>query len=285
MLTATASSAYQFRKELPRLLQAKREISMDLHLRGKRVLITGASKGIGAAAAEAFAEEGADVMLAARNGELLKALAERLRSAHQIGATAHVVDLRKAEDIARLAKEAAEIDILVNNAGDIPGGSIEKIDEPTWRHAWELKVFGYINLTRAIYAQMKARGGGVIVNDIGAAGEKFDANYICGSAGNAALMAFTRALGGKSLTDNIRVVGINPGPVGTDRHITLLKTRANNQFGDESRYGEFQKGLPLGRPAHPREIGDLMAFLASDRSGYTSGVIFTVDGGHTSGWS
>ena len=132
---------------------------MDLHLRGKRVLITGASKGIGAAAAEAFAEEGADVMLAARNGDALKALAEKLRSSHQIGATAHVVDLRKAEDVARLAKEAAEIDILVNNAGDIPGGSIEKIDEATWRHAWELKVFGYINLTRAIYAQMKARGG------------------------------------------------------------------------------------------------------------------------------
>src|SRR5881396_2110192 len=240
---------------------------MDLHLRGKRVLITGASKGIGAAAAEAFAEEGCDVMLAARSGEQLKALMERLRSAHQIGATAHIVDLRKPDDIAKLAKEAADIDILVNNAGDIPGGSIDKIDEATWRHAWELKVFGYINLTRAIYAQMKARGHGVIVNDIGAAGERFDANYVCGSAGNAALMAFTRALGG------------NPGPVGTDRHVTLLKTRAKNQFGDENRYKEFQKSLPLGRPAHAREIGDLMAFLASDRSGYTSGVVYTVDGG------
>jgi NAD(P)-dependent dehydrogenase (short-subunit alcohol dehydrogenase family) len=244
---------------------------MDLHLRGKRVLITGASKGIGAAAAEAFAEEGCDVMLAARNGEQLKALCERLRSAHQISATAHVVDLRKPEDIAELVKDAADIDILVNNAGDIPGGSIDKIDEATWRHAWELKVFGYINITRAIYAQMKARGHGVIVNDIGA-------------AGNAALMAFTRGLGGKSLADNIRVVGINPGPVGTDRHVTLLKTRAKNQFGDENRYKEFQKNMPLGRPAHAREIGDLMAFLASDRSGYTSGVIVTVDGGHTSGW-
>ena len=185
---------------------------MDLHLRGKRVLITGASKGIGAAAAEAFAEEGCHLRLAARSGDQLKALAERLRSAHQIDATAHVVDLRKAEDLARLARDASDIDILVNNAGDIPGGSIDKIDEETWRHAWNLKVFGYINLTRAIYAQMKARGGGVIVNDIGAAGEKFDANYICGSAGNAALMAFTRALGSKSLADNIRVVGINPGP-------------------------------------------------------------------------
>jgi NAD(P)-dependent dehydrogenase (short-subunit alcohol dehydrogenase family) len=257
---------------------------MDLHLRGKRVLITGASKGIGAAAAESFAEEGCHLRLAARSGDQLKALADRLRGAHQIDATAHVVDLRNPQDIAKLVKDASDIDILVNNAGDIPGGSIDKIDEATWRHAWELKVFGYINLTRLIYAQMKARGRGVIVNDIGAAGEKFDANYVCGSAGNAALMAFTRALGGKSLADNIRVVGINPGPVGTDRHVTLLKTRAKHQFGDENRYKEFQKGLPLGRPAHAREIGDLMAFLASDRSGYTSGVIFTVDGGIAAGW-
>src|ERR1700710_169171 len=261
-----------------------REHPMDLHLRGKTVLITGASKGIGAAAAEAFAEEGCHLRLAARSADQLEALADRLRSAHQIGASVHVTDLRKPEDIAKLVKDAADIDILVNNAGDIPGGSVDKIDEATWRHAWELKVFGYINITRAIYAQMKARGGGVIVNDIGAAGEKFDANYICGSAGNAAIMAFTRGLGGKSLADNIRVVGINPGPVGTDRHVTLLKPRAKNQFGDENRYKEFQKNMPLGRPAHAREIGDLMAFLASDRSGYTSGVIVTVDGGHTAGW-
>ena len=257
---------------------------MELHLSGKRVLITGASKGIGAAAAEAFAEEGCHLRLAARSGDQLKASAERLRLAHQIDATAHVVDLRRHEDVARLAIEASDIDILVNNAGDIPGGSIDKIDEATWRHAWELKVFGYINLTRLVYAQMKERGGGVILNDIGAAGEKFDANYICGTSGNAALIAFTRALGSKSLADNIRVVGINPGPVGTDRHVTLLKTRARHEFGDENRYREFQKGLPLGRPAHAREIGDLMAFMASDRSGYTSGVIFTVDGGISAGW-
>jgi NAD(P)-dependent dehydrogenase (short-subunit alcohol dehydrogenase family) len=257
---------------------------MDLHLRGKRVLITGASKGIGAAAAEAFAEEGSHLHLAARSGDLLTALAERLRSNHQINVTIHTVDLRSSADIARLADEAGDIDVLVNNAGDIPGGSLDRIDEPTWRHAWDLKVFGFINLTRLVYARMKAQGRGVIINDIGAAGEKFDANYITGSAGNAALMAFTRALGGKSLADNIRVVGINPGPVGTDRHITLMKTRARNQFGDENRYRELQKGLPLGRPAHPHEIADLMAYLASDRSSYTTGVIFTVDGGIGAGW-
>ncbi|MGB3488652.1 MAG: SDR family oxidoreductase [Xanthobacteraceae bacterium] len=258
---------------------------MDLHLRGKRVLITGASKGIGAAAAEAFAEEGCHLHLAARSSELLTALAERLRTSHQINVATHIVDLRNSDDIARLVSEAGDIDVLVNNAGDIPGGSIDKIDEATWRHAWDLKVFGFINLTRLVYARMKAQGHGVIINDIGAAGEKFDANYITGSAGNAALMAFTRALGGKSLADNIRVVGINPGPVGTDRHITLMKTRARDQLGDENRYRELQTGLPLKRPAHPREIADLMAFLASDRSGYTSGVVFTVDGGLAAGWN
>ena len=120
----------------------------DLHLRGKSVLITGASKGIGAATAEAFAEEGCNVHLAARSTEAMQALAERLRAAHQVNAIAHTGDLRKSDDLHRLARETAGIDILVNNAGDIPGGSLDKIDEATWRHAWELKVFGYINLSR-----------------------------------------------------------------------------------------------------------------------------------------
>jgi NAD(P)-dependent dehydrogenase (short-subunit alcohol dehydrogenase family) len=257
---------------------------MDLHLHGKRVLITGASKGIGAAAAEAFAAEGCHLHLAARNAALLEALAGRLRGRHQIDVAIHPTDLRQPDQLAALADAASGIDVLVNNAGDIPGGSLDKIDDATWRHAWDLKVFGFINLTRRIYAQMKAQGHGVIINDIGAAGEKFDASYICGSAGNAALMAFTRALGGKSLKDNIRVVGINPGPVETERHITLLKTRAKNQFGDESRFREFQAAMPLGRAAHPAEIADLMTFLASDRAGYTTGVIYTVDGGLSAGW-
>ncbi|UZE48701.1 SDR family oxidoreductase [Rhodopseudomonas sp. P2A-2r] len=257
---------------------------MDLHLRGNRVLITGASKGIGAAAAEAFAAEGCSIALAARSGIAMEELATRLRADHGVEVAVHTVDLRKPTELAVLAATAGHIDILVNNAGDIPGGSLDKIDEPTWRHAWDLKVFGFINLTRLIYARMKAQGHGVIINDIGAAGEKFDANYICGSAGNAALMAFTRALGGKSLKDNIRVVGINPGPVETERHITLMKTRAKAQFGDENRFRELQAGLPLGRPAHTREIADLMTFLASDRASYTTGVIYTVDGGLSAGW-
>ncbi|ETR74727.1 short-chain dehydrogenase [Afipia sp. P52-10] len=256
---------------------------MDLHLRGKRVLITGASKGIGAAAAEAFAEEGCHLHLAARNGAMLDQLAEALRTSHGVEVVCHVTDLRRSEDLAELAENASPIDILVNNAGDIPQGTLETVDEAKWRHAWELKVFGYINLTRLVYARMKAQGHGVIINDLGAAGERLNAGYIAGSTGNAALMAFTRTLGGSSLKDNIRVIGINPGPVETDRMVHRLREVAKRQFGDESRYRELVKGYPLGRAAKPREIADMMAFLASDRSGYTTGVIVTIDGGLTAG--
>jgi NAD(P)-dependent dehydrogenase (short-subunit alcohol dehydrogenase family) len=252
---------------------------MDLDLKGRWALITGASKGIGAAAAEVFAEEGVNLRLAARDGEALQALARRLSETHGVTCAVHAVDLRDSGDLAGLAEAAADVDILVNNAGDIPSGSLAKVDEAAWRHAWELKVFGYINLTRLIYASMKARGSGVIINDIGAAGERFDADYIAGSAGNAALMAFTRALGGKSLMDGVRVVGINPGPVETDRIVTLMKAGAKARFGDEDRYRELMARFPMGRAARPREIADMMAFLASDRSGYTSGVIVTIDGG------
>src|ERR1700756_5176857 len=125
MLTTTLPAAYQFSR--PADIPQQASIPMDLHLRGKRVLITGASKGIGAAAAEAFAEEGCDLHLAARSTEAMKALGDRLRAAHQVNVTTHTVDLRKADDLQHLAKETAGIDILLNNAGDIPGGSLDKV--------------------------------------------------------------------------------------------------------------------------------------------------------------
>jgi 3-oxoacyl-[acyl-carrier protein] reductase len=138
-------------------------------------------------------------------------------------------------------------------------------------------------MTRRFYAQMRERRRGVIVNVLGAAGENPDFNYIAGSSGNASLMAFTRAMGGTAPRDNLRVVGINPGPVLTERLITLTKTRARDVLGDESRWEELMQGHAFGRAAKPEEIAWMVAFVASDQvSGYTTGSIITIDGGGSS---
>jgi 3-oxoacyl-[acyl-carrier protein] reductase len=252
---------------------------MDLDLGGRKALITGASKGIGRATARALAAEGCDLVLVARTAGDLAAARDEIRAHHNVAATVVPLDLSQGDAARALARDFPDIDILVNNAGAIPGGTIEEIDEPRWRQAWDLKVFGYVNLARAYFAQMKSRRRGVIVNIIGSAGEKLDAAYIAGSTGNAALMAFTRALGGAAPEAGLRVVGINPGPVATDRLVTLLKKRAQDRLGDAGRWQELVKPMPFGRAAKPEEIAAMVAFLASDLSGYTTGTIVTIDGG------
>src|SRR2546426_6105653 len=159
---------------------------MDLGLKGKTVLITGGSKGIGFACAMSFAAEGCDLHLAARNRELLETVRRTIRAAHSgVDVSLHAVDLRDGTALHDLATACGDSDILVNNAGDIPGGTIESLDEGKWRHAWELKLFGYINLTRELFRRMKARKRGVIVNVIGMAGGKPTLEYLCGRAPHA----------------------------------------------------------------------------------------------------
>ena len=251
---------------------------MNLELAGKRVLITGGSKGIGRATAFTLAEEGCDLVLAARDPAALAATAEAVRSRHQVAVETIPADLSQQADLERLAATAGAIDVLVNNAGAIPPGTLLTVDNETWRRAWDLKVFGFIGLTRAMYPGLKTRAGGV-VNVIGAAGEQMDPNYITGTAGNAALMAFTRALGRAAPADGMRVVGINPGPVATDRMTMLLRHKAESTLGDAERWQELTRHMAFGRAAHPEEIASAVAFLASPRSGYTSGTILTINGG------
>ncbi|MEV0205915.1 short-chain dehydrogenase/reductase [Streptomyces sp. NPDC050788] len=252
---------------------------MDLNLAGRRAVVTGASRGIGAAIARVLAEEGCSLELVARNASALRRLADEIGTDHGAAARVHAVDLRDPEAVSALAEQVDGVDILVNNAGDIPGGPLGALDDRAWRNAFELKVLGYIGLTRQVYARMKRRGGGVIVNNIGASAERFDAAYIAGCTGNAALTAFTRTLGGVSLLDGIRVVGVSPGPVDTERIVNLLRSFAEARLGDADRYRELTARFPRGRAATPREIADTIAFLASDRSAYTSGAVLTVDGG------
>jgi NAD(P)-dependent dehydrogenase (short-subunit alcohol dehydrogenase family) len=252
---------------------------MDLKLNGKTALITGASMGIGEHIAETLAAEGVHLHLTARSADKLEALKARIAETSDVSVTLHPLDLTADGAANQLANATKGIDILVNNAGAIPSGDLWDVDEAAWRKGFDLKVFGYINMCRLFYKKMKEAGGGVIINIIGNGGEVLDRDYIAGASGNISLMGFTRALGGYALDDNMRVVGINPGPVNTDRIFNMLKKWAEKDLGDADRYQELADGYPLGRPAHCREISDLVAFLASYRAGYTTGTVFTVDGG------
>ena len=252
---------------------------MELELAGRTALITGGSKGIGRACAESLAAEGLHLHLAARGKEALAETKDKILRNHQVSIETHALDLSNSEAQQELSGRCPDIDILVNNAGAIPGGTVASIDEGCWREAWDLKVFGYINLCRIFHARMASRGQGVIVNVIGLAGEAFNAGYIAGSTGNAGLMAFTRALGSTSLDDGVRVVGVNPGLVETGRMVTLMEQRAEAEFGDKSRWRDLTTNLPAGRAAKPEEVANLVTFLASERAAYTTGVIYSIDGG------
>src|ERR1700686_1838497 len=236
---------------------------MELGLRGRKALVTGASKGIGRACAEVLAEEGCDIVLVSRTAADLETVRARIAGEHNVAVRYYALDLSDSRNVDKLAAECPDTDILVNNAGAIPGGNIAQIDEARWREAWDLKVFGYINITRRFYALMAGRRQGTIINILGAAGENPDFDYIAGSSGNASLMAFTRAIGGTAPRDGLRGMGINPGPVLTERLITLTKTRARDRLGDESRWEELMKGHAFGRAAKPEEIAWMAAFLAS----------------------
>ena len=252
---------------------------MDLNLTGKTALVTGASMGIGEHIAETLAGEGVNLHLTARSADKLSALKARIAQTSDVSVSVHPHDLTVEGAAEALAQATGAVDILVNNAGAIPGGDLWDVDEAAWRKGFDLKVFGYVNMSRLFYRKMKEAGGGVIINIIGNGGEVLDRNYIAGASGNVSLMGFTRALGGYALDDNIRVVGINPGPVDTDRIYNMLRKWADKELGDPERYMELAERFPLGRPAHRSEISDLVAFLASSRSGYTTGTVYTVDGG------
>lgn len=251
---------------------------MDLRLHGKTVLITGASQGIGREIASLLAEEGCNLILVSRDAKRLNDVADNVRRQHKVSVRVEAADLSSEAEVERVSSSVGDLDVLVNNAGAIPLGSVHELANRQWKEAWDLKIFGYISLTRSLYANLAVRRG-VVVNIIGVAGEIFRPDYIAGTMGNAALMAFTRALGKSAVRDGMRVVGINPGPVSTPRNEMMLRTKAKSERGDEDLWMELSAALPYGRSATPEEIASAVAFLASPRSGYTNGTVLTIDGG------
>lgn len=252
---------------------------MDLGLKGKSVLVTGGTKGIGRACAESFAAEGCDVVVTGRNEADVAAAVSDIARRYGVTAAGFAGDLGARVERERLFQQFGKIEILVNNAGAIPAGGLLDLDMDVWENAWSLKVIGYIHLTKLYLGAMKERGDGVIVNIIGSAGRNPRYDYSCGGTGNSALMAFTGAIGGKSVDWGVRVFGINPSGTRTDRIVTMSKTRAKAAHGDESRWPEMLSGLPLGRLAEPEEMARTAVFLASPACGYVSGATVDVDGG------
>lgn len=254
---------------------------MDLGLKETdAVLVTGGSRGIGAAIVHALAAEGVkDIQVVGRDPGSLDSLRQDVLAQHDVRVGQLVLDLSIEEHRAQLSETMSRIDILVNNAGAIPQGGLPGADLAAWRRGWELKVWGYIELTKMALESMTARGSGVIMNIIGVSGERPDATYIAGSAANAALMTLTRAVGAYSLDQGVRVLGLNPGPVETDRLIGALQGRAESEFGEAARWRGYVDNYPAHRIATPKEVAQTALFLVSPRSSYTSGTVVTVDGG------
>ena len=252
---------------------------MELNLKGKTALITGGSRGIGFGAAHVLASEGVNVHITSRTATDLDAAKKKITAAYPVNVTCHPCDLGAPGAAEKLAATVGDIDFLVNNAGAIPQGTVVSLDEKTWRNAWDLKVWGFINLTREYYARMAKKKRGVIVNIIGAAGERHSSGYIAGSMGNASLMALSRALGADSHKDGIRVIGINPGGTETDRQVVRWRARAEKELGSAERWRELVTDFPFGRLGTVDEIANMVAFLCSDCSGYTTGCVITIDGG------
>ena len=259
---------------------------MDLGLKGRRVLITGGSEGIGLAVARAFLAEDCQVVIASRSQEKLDAAVVQLKQVGRGSISARSIDLSKQGAAETLADEYPDTDILVNNAGAIPIGDIFEVDEKRWRESWDLKVFGYVNLTRAMYRHMKDKPPKVIMNVIGTGAEKPMWRYVCGNASNIALNGVTYSLGGRSLDDGIRVLAVNPGAVETERWRAIHKGRAEKILGDATRWREVLHDQPQRRAASPEEIADVTVFLCSDRASWVCGEVINIDGGrlHREAW-
>src|SRR5271169_5688223 len=243
---------------------------MDLNLRGEVAFITGGSKGIGFACAAALAAEGAKVAIGSRSQDNIDKALAKLPGAFGIAA-----DMSDAVE-----SQFGPIDILVNSAGAARRATPDDLTPAVWRAAMDAKYFSCINAIDPLVKRMAMRGRGVIVNIIGAGGKVASPTHLAGGAANAALMLVTAGLGSAYASRGVRVVGLNPGLTDTDRVAEGLAsaTRLAGVDAAEARRRAIEV-IPIGRMAAPEEIANAVAFLASDKASYITGVTISMDGG------
>lgn len=255
---------------------------MDLGLRGKAALVTGASEGIGAGVARGLAAEGVDVAICARTAEKLKATAAEIAEATGARVVPVPADLRTLEGCEAFVRSAADqlgrIDILVNNAGASAFGAFVDLPDEAFTDAIAGKLLGYIRCARAVIPHLRQQGGGVIINITGTTQQAVPL-HTPGSACNAAIRMFSKEISMELGPLGIRVNSLAPGRIATQRADQLLAATAAAQGQDtDAVLAGLVKTIPSGRIGTVEDIADAVCFLASDRASYINGAALVVDG-------
>jgi len=251
---------------------------LDLGLEGRVAIITGGSDGLGRAAAERLAREGARVAICGRRKERLEQAADGIRKATGGQILAQVADVSRSADVeALVAATVAQfggLDILVNNAGQSAAGGFETVSDEAWQADIDLKLMGAVRCCRLAIPHMKRRGGGRIINITNLGGKAPAAKGLPTSVTRAAGINLTKSLANEYAPDNVRV---NTICIGLVRSAQIAR-RAKGDL--EAHYAELAKQrVPLGRVAHASEFADLFAFLVSERATYITGTAINFDGG------
>jgi NAD(P)-dependent dehydrogenase (short-subunit alcohol dehydrogenase family) len=244
-------------------------------------IVTGASRGIGAAIARQLAADGCAIVAVARSQVALDTLVADLPTP----SLAIAVDLSKPEVAQRIVDATldrfARLDVLVNNAGATPRGDFLAFTDADWNDGFALKFFGAARLCRAAWPALLATRG-CIVNIAGIGGRTGSAEFTIGGSVNAALLNLTKALADRGVRDGVRVNAINPSSIATERTQLRIDALARERGIDPQQAAdELAKQLRVARFGTPEEIGQVVAFLASDRASYMQGAIVDVDGGQT----
>jgi 3-oxoacyl-[acyl-carrier protein] reductase len=260
---------------------------VDLLIKGRRALVTGASLGIGRAVAEELAREGCDVAMVARTEDTLRRAADEIARSSNRRVIAVPADASVAEEVVSAVENATQalggpIDILVNNAGSTPEDGIDHVDFAKWQYSISLKQFGYARFAQLVLPAMRAQKWGRIVNIIGRSGHQPRPVYLAGGAVNAGLLNFTKALAEECAKDNILVTGVNPGPIDTPRWRNLREAAGRTRGVTADQHdGRAIAGVPLGRIGTSEEVAAVVLFLCSERASFVTGEIINVDGGGT----
>jgi len=257
---------------------------MDLGLRGRVAIVTGSSQGIGKAIALGLSQEGARVTICARNEKQLNETAKEIESTTGVQVYAVQTDLTKDDDIRRLVAKTSEvfgrIDVLVNNTGGPPLSTFLETSEDRWKRAADLLLMSVVTTCLEVIPHMQERKWGRIINMTSFAAKQPAERLILSNALRAGILGLTKTLSNELAEDGILVNAVCPGRTLTRRVEELAKAQAKTTGKTcEEIIKGWESQIPLKRLAQPKEIADLVVFLASERASYITGAVFQVDGG------